>query len=202
MARGGKPKVRRGGGRNFSRHLELNEEGTAVATDPRGTKGDAEDEEDDDEDEGEEEEGEESEEESEEEEGDPAAISQQQEMSRADRKALKKHGKKKEAEEKQDEDEDEDPLLANPNRTVGRMKISDLNAPREMTRKEREAKEKVEAKERYMKLHVQGKTEQAQKDLARLTKIRAEREAAQAKRKAEADAKAAEVEAKKAGGKR
>ena len=69
----------------------------------------------------------------------------------------------------------------------------------------REAKEKVEAKERYMKvcklvcelllllltatvqLHVQGKTEQAQKDLARLAKIKAEREAALAKRKAEAD---------------
>ena len=69
-------------------------------------------------------------------------------------------------------------------------------------------------------LHAQGKTDQAQKDLARLAKIRAEREAAQAKRKAEADgallpllrttclsydlhpAKAAEVEAKKASGRR
>jgi hypothetical protein len=38
-----------------------------------------------------------------------------------------------------------------------------------------------------MQLHVQGKTDQAQKDLARLAKIRAEREAAQARRKAEAD---------------
>lgn len=54
-------------------------------------------------------------------------------MSRADRKALKKQGKKKE----EDEGEDEDPLLANPNRGIGRMKISDLSAPREMTRKER-----------------------------------------------------------------
>ena len=34
-------------------------------------------------------------------------------------------------------------------------------------------------------LHVQGKTEQAKTDLARLAKIRAEREAAQEKRKAE-----------------
>ena len=71
-------------------------------------------------------------------------------------------------------------------------------------------------------LHVQGKTEQAQKDLARLAKIKAEREAALAKRKAEADgellplvasisfvfvllfppAKAAEIEAKKAASKR
>ena len=73
-----------------------------------------------------------------------------------------------------------------------------------------------------VQLHVQGKTEQAQKDLARLAKIKAEREAALAKRKAEADgvllplaasitlvlgllfppAKAAEIEAKKAAGKR
>ena len=58
-------------------------------------------------------------------------------MSRADRKALKKQGKKKETAEEEDEDEDEDPLLANPNRTVGRMKISDLEVPREPTRKER-----------------------------------------------------------------
>ena len=58
-------------------------------------------------------------------------------MSRADRKALKKQGKKKEVVEEEDEDENEDPLLANPNRTVGRMKISDLEATREPTRKER-----------------------------------------------------------------
>jgi hypothetical protein len=66
-----------------------------------------------------------------------------------------------------------------------------------------------------VQLHAQGQTEQAQKDLARLAKIRADREAALAKRKAEADggspalrffslssdrfrpAKAAELEAKK-----
>jgi len=199
MARGRGRNIKRGGGRNFSKHLELNEEGTAVAVDPR--KRDAEDDEDDEE--GEEEEEEESEEEESEEEGvPPAAATQQQELSRADRKALKKQGKKKEVVDEEDDDEDEDPLLANPNRTVGRMKISDLEAPREPTRKEREAKEKAEAKDRYMKLHVQGKTEQAQKDLARLAKIRAEREAAQAKRKAETDARAAEIEAKKAAGAR
>jgi hypothetical protein len=38
-----------------------------------------------------------------------------------------------------------------------------------------------------IQLHMQGKTEQAKTDLARLAKIRAEREAAQAKRKAEAE---------------
>jgi len=51
----------------------------------------------------------------------------------------------------------------------------------------REQKEKQEAKDRYWKLHVQGKTDEAKADLDRLKKIRAEREAAQAKRKAEAE---------------
>lgn len=58
-------------------------------------------------------------------------------MSRADRKALKKLGKKKRTAEDGDEDEDGDPLLANPNRTVGRMKISDLATTAEPSRKER-----------------------------------------------------------------
>jgi len=80
--------------------------------------------------------------------------------------------------------------------------LSDLNEPRELSRREKEQKEKQEAKERYWKLHVQGKTEQAKTDLARLAKIRKEREEAQAKRKAEADAKAAELEAKKETGRR
>jgi len=110
----------------------------------RKTKRDAEDEEDEDEDEEEkdDDEAEDEEEGSEEEESEDEAAStapalQQQELSRADRKALKKQGKKKEAVE-EEEDEDGDPLLVNPNRTVGRMKISDLNAAsREPTRKER-----------------------------------------------------------------
>jgi hypothetical protein len=73
----------------------------------------------------------------------------------------------------------------------------------------REQKEKQEAKDRYWKvsfyllichpwllliiyfvqLHVQGKTDEAKADLSRLAKIRAEREAAQAKRIAEAEGK-------------
>ena len=51
----------------------------------------------------------------------------------------------------------------------------------------REQKEKQEAKDKYWKLHLQGKTDQAKADLGRLAKIRAEREEAQAKRKAEAE---------------
>jgi hypothetical protein len=136
----------------------------------RKSKRDAEDEEgEDDEDDEDKEEEESEEEESDEEEAPAGASQQQQELSRADRKALKKQGKKKETAE--GEDEDDDPLLANPNRTVGRMKISDLNASREPTRKERwktvsplivvlslteiahrEAKEKAEAKAKYLKV--------------------------------------------------
>ena len=41
----------------------------------------------------------------------------------------------------------------------------------------------------FVQLHVQGKTDEAKADLNRLAKIRAEREAAQAKRKAEAEGK-------------
>jgi hypothetical protein len=39
----------------------------------------------------------------------------------------------------------------------------------------------------WLQLHVQGKTDQAKADLARLAKIRKEREEAQAKRKAETE---------------
>jgi len=196
MARGGY-KLKRGGGRNFSKHLELDENGTAVATDRWGVreKKDNEDEDDSEEESGEEE----SEDESDEA---PAVGSSanQPELTRAERRDLKK--KKVQAKQQdgvaEEDDEDDDPLLVNPNIAAGRkLNISDLSAPRELTRREREEKEKKEAKERYWKLHEQGKTEQAKTDLARLAKIRAEREAAQAKRKAEAEAKAAEVEAKK-----
>jgi hypothetical protein len=59
--------------------------------------------------------------------------------------------------------------------------------PSQRSRARREAKEKKDAQERYWKLHEQGKTDQAKTDLARLAKIRAEREAASAQRKAETE---------------
>lgn len=87
----------------------------------------------------------------------------------------------------------------NPNRAPQRgAKVSDLgadNAPR-MSRREKEQADKAAAKERYWKLHEQGKTDEAKADMARLKKIRAEREAAAAARKAEADEKAAAAKAK------
>ncbi|OBZ74557.1 hypothetical protein A0H81_05428 [Grifola frondosa] len=251
-----------------SKHLVLDENGTAVSTDKwyilvnvfvclispgivravRGKRNDEEDDSDDDDEEEEEEEEEESEEEA------PGGGSTAQpELSRTERRELKKKKAqaKQQAEVENDEDqEDQDPLFTNPNIAAGkRMNLADLGAPRELHAREvctsliqvvvlskeyhREEKEKKEAKERYWKvnswivfkefivtgtiyqLHEQGKTEQAKADLSRLTKIRAEREAAQAKRKAEAEglsqrliiipnaphvwhpAKAAELETKK-----
>ncbi|KAH7882040.1 casein kinase substrate phosphoprotein PP28-domain-containing protein [Phlebopus sp. FC_14] len=203
MVRGtGKFKTKRGGGRNFSKHLVLDEDGTAVATDPRrARKTDDGDDADADSDEDEEEESEASSSDS-----PPAPSSSvpQPELTRAERRELKKkqaaakHAHKPTANSDGEEDGDgDDADLINPNHVEKKLNISDLGAPRELTRKEREAKEKQEAKDRYWKLHVAGKTAEAKSDLARLQKIRAEREAAQAKRKAEAEAKAAEVEAKK-----
>jgi hypothetical protein len=109
----------------------------------RRSKRDAEggDDDDDDDDEDEEDEDEDSEEEEEsEEEGAPAPSGDtlQPELSRADRKALKKQGKKKQTADEDEDEEDEDPLLANPNRAAGRMmKISDIGVGKELTRKER-----------------------------------------------------------------
>lgn len=51
------------------------------------------------------------------------------------------------------------------------------------SRRERESLEAAQAKERYMKLHEAGKTDEAKADLERLKKIREEREAAAARRK-------------------
>lgn len=192
MARGGF-KVKRGGGRNFSKNLTLDENGTAVATDRWAAR----DKREIDEEESEEEESEESSEE-EPDEAPAGGASQQPELSRAERKELKKKKAQAKQQQNAEDEEEEDPLFVNPNTAAGKkMNISDLSAPRELTRREREEKEKKDAKERYWKLHEQGQTEQAKIDLARLAKIRAEREAAQAKRKAEAEAKTAELEAKK-----
>ncbi|KAF9580414.1 heat- and acid-stable phosphoprotein [Lunasporangiospora selenospora] len=80
--------------------------------------------------------------------------------------------------------------IHNPNRAGNKvMKASDLTAPIEMSRKEREAAEKEAAKARYWKMHVEGKTDQAKSDMARLAIIRKQREEAAAQRVAEAKGK-------------
>jgi hypothetical protein len=78
--------------------------------------------------------------------------------------------------------------IENPNRRVVKpKKLSQLDGPNsnspsdsaaasssqpELSRREREAIDKQKAKERYQKLHAEGKTEEARKDLARLAIIR------------------------------
>ncbi|KAK0673593.1 casein kinase substrate phosphoprotein PP28-domain-containing protein [Cercophora samala] len=84
---------------------------------------------------------------------------------------------------------------------AGTKKLA-VSAP---NKREREAIAAQEAKERYMKLHEAGKTDQAKADLARLREIRAKREEEAARRLAEKEEqdeanrlKKAEIEAKEA----
>ncbi|XP_062859863.1 pdgfa associated protein 1a [Trichomycterus rosablanca] len=75
--------------------------------------------------------------------------------------------------------------IENPNRVSQKSKKAaevDVDAPKELTRREREEIEKQKAKERYMKLHLEGKTDQARADLARLAIIKKQREDAARKR--------------------
>jgi len=197
MVRGsGKFKTNRGGGRNFSKDMVLDSDGTAVSR-ARLVRRDNDDGDDDDDDSDVQEESEEEEESGEEgEEG--ATTSGQPELSRIERRELKKkQAAEKQAQKTPADENEEDADLINPNHVEKKLNISDLSAPRELTRKEREAKQKQEAEKHYWKLHLAGETDRAKSDLARLKKIKEEREAAQAKRKAEGEAKAAEIEAKK-----
>ena len=65
-----------------------------------------------------------------------------------------------------------------------------------MSRKEKEAIEAAAARERYRKLHEAGKTDEAKADLARLKKIREERELARLRRLELEEERKAEMEAK------
>ena len=52
-----------------------------------------------------------------------------------------------------DKDKNDD-ILVNPNRVKKKLNIADIDAPRELSRKEREAKEKKEAQDRYWKVRI------------------------------------------------
>lgn len=78
--------------------------------------------------------------------------------------------------------------IENPNRVGGRTskKISELeDTGPQLSRREREVLEKQRATERYNKLHMEGKTDEARADLARLALIRQQREEASKRREAE-----------------
>ena len=84
----------------------------------------------------------------------------------------------------------------NPNARKQKMNISkrDLAAGNfqkaELSRREREALEADAAERRHWRLTAEGKTEQSQKDQARLAEIRARREASKKKREEEKQAEA------------
>ena len=84
-----------------------------------------------------------------------------------------------------------EPLIEvnNPNRLVKKPNKKDLeslaNAKVELSRREREELEKQLAREHYAKLTMEGKTEQAREDLARLAVIKKQREEAAKKREEE-----------------
>jgi len=82
--------------------------------------------------------------------------------------------------------------IENPNRVVQKSKKVmhiELDEPKQLSRREREEIEKQKAKERYMKMHLAGKTDQAKADLARLAIIRKQREDAAKKKEEEKKAK-------------
>jgi hypothetical protein len=100
------------------------------------------------------------------------------------------------------EEESDDDMPANPNHSsaarkqataapvavdeaaegVSKMSVKDKKPTGELSRREREALEKQQARERYMKLHEAGKTDEAKADLARLKLIREKREAEAARK--------------------
>uniref|UniRef100_A0A8C5QY46 PDGFA associated protein 1 n=1 Tax=Leptobrachium leishanense TaxID=445787 RepID=A0A8C5QY46_9ANUR len=107
---------------------------------------------------------------------------------------------KKDSSDESDEDEDDEDYqqkrkgveglidIENPNRaaqTAKKVTQVDLEVPKELSRREREEIEKQKAKERYMKMHLAGKTDQAKADLARLAIIRKQREEAAKKKEDE-----------------
>uniref|UniRef100_A0A3B4Y8W7 Pdgfa associated protein 1b n=1 Tax=Seriola lalandi dorsalis TaxID=1841481 RepID=A0A3B4Y8W7_SERLL len=89
--------------------------------------------------------------------------------------------------------------IENPNRVAQKSKKVtqiELDEPKQLSRREREEIEKQKAKERYMKMHLAGKTDQAKADLARLAIIRKQRE--DAARKKEEEKKGTRLELGKA----
>ncbi|ATY64709.1 Casein kinase phospho PP28 [Cordyceps militaris] len=205
--RGGKfKKYTRGGGRHFSRDLQpADAEGNKVSMwSPHAQHSDEDEDED-------------------EESSDDDAVGPvpAADASREDRKAQKKAKKQAAIAKSQghtvevgdmpstDEDESEGEMPANPNHSKAARKqtaaqddvdeitegVAKISAPG--NRKEREAVEAQAAKERYLKLQAEGKTDQAKADLARLKLIREQRAAEAERRQAEKEEKDAQDKARR-----
>lgn len=96
------------------------------------------------------------------------------------------------------EEEEDDDMPANPNHSKAARKqlqapteeevdeaaagVAKMTVKQPQSRRERDSMEAAQAKERYMKLHLAGKTEQAQSDMERLKAIREKREAERARK--------------------
>ncbi|KAL7620080.1 hypothetical protein AAE478_010630 [Parahypoxylon ruwenzoriense] len=213
--RGGKfKKFTRGGGKHYSRDLRpLDAEGNEISMWSEDAQRA---------DDGSEEEGSE-EDDSEEEDSDAGPSQQKPEVTREERKQVKKAqkeaaiAKKKKAvqvgdmptDSEEDEDDEDDSMPANPNhskaaRNMTKAQSTGVDEATEgvknlaMSRKERESIEAQQAKERYRKLHEAGKTDEAKADLARLRLIREKREAEAARKQAEKEEKEAHENARKA----
>jgi len=185
--RGGKfSKPIRGGGKKFSRNLkplEQEEQPGMWEMEPAKTNSGSE----------EEEEGE----------GDGQGnVTMTREERRAAEKARKEAAKARKAaaptpSDDDDEEEDDDSALPSNSHLVPANPNAPGNASTgEMSRKEREAKEAAAAKERWQKLHLAGKTDEAKADLARLAVIRKEREEKARQKKAELEEKQAAAAAR------
>ncbi|EED14085.1 conserved hypothetical protein [Talaromyces stipitatus ATCC 10500] len=111
--------------------------------------------------------------------------------------------------EDEDDDDNED-LPANPNHSAksrsqarAALPADTAAAPErkpktteQLSRREREALEAQQARERYMKLHMEGKTDEARADMERLRLVRERREAEKARREAEKEEKEAQQKAR------
>ncbi|KAL4864983.1 major facilitator superfamily domain-containing protein [Aspergillus spectabilis] len=86
---------------------------------------------------------------------------------------------------------DSDPdLPSNPNYTPKAKTTDDPEGDEaQLSRREREAIEAQQARERYMKLHAEGKTDEARADLARLALVKERREAERLRKEAEKEEK-------------
>ncbi|KAL1851806.1 hypothetical protein Plec18167_009033 [Paecilomyces lecythidis] len=211
--RGGKfSKPSRGGGKHFSRDVQpTDKDGNAVSlwrepeADLRSSSDEEEDEESGSEEESSEEDGPSTKG------GSQQEVSREQRRALAKAKKEAAIAKKRQvaaapgdlppSDSEEEEEESDGEMPANPNHTAkSRSQAASVPASAEqpvkpkaknggdlsqLSRREREAIEAQQARERYLKLHAEGKTEEARADLARLAIIRERREAEKARKQAE-----------------
>lgn len=112
------------------------------------------------------------------------------------------------SEDEDEDDDDDEGLPANPNHSA-KSRSQAMAAPpaadappkkakntEQLSRREREALEAQQARERYMKLHMEGKTDEARADMERLRLVRERREAEKARREAEKEEREAQQKAR------